>query len=56
MSFVFSANLAYSKTAIDPDISAIDVTSEILDQHADYMCHFFWLSEIASGNHLLVPK
>lgn len=47
--------LADSESAIDPDISTIDIARQILDKHADRMCNLFWLSKRAGWNQLLVP-
>lgn len=47
--------LADSESAIDPNISTIDIARQILDKHANRMCNLFWLSKRASRNQLLVP-
>lgn len=47
--------LADSESAIDSDISTIDIARQILDKHADRVCNLFWLSKRAGWNQLLVP-
>jgi hypothetical protein len=46
---------ADSESAIDPNISTIDIARQILDKHADHMCNLFWLSKRAGRDQLLVP-